>query len=242
MKRKQYLIAAGVAVMLVAIASFAIVKRVARDRLTARQNSSVFESDAWLPPQPEPESEGARNLRELREALNAFNGTKSFRANINISGAEGTSEGQIDVQKPNRFQGKLKTPSDNQENEIIGVDDTLYVLMEGVWIPLKAKKSDENINAAFKSLVSGEDSVITDQLPDDAKVERLSSNGKGCDTYKTTLEKDGNSISLKVCIQNGLPVFIETSAGSETVKVEYYDYNKVFTIERPTLLKEFRNL
>lgn len=236
------MIAGGVAVVLVAIASLAIIKGVASDRSAAPQNSAAYESDVWLPPQSEPESEGARNLRELREALEAFNGTKSFRANINISGAEGTSEGQISVQKPNRFHGKLKTPSDKKENEIIGVDDTLYVLMDGIWIPLKAKKSDENINAAFKSLVSGEDSVITEQLPDDTKVEKLSSSGKGCDIYKTTLAKDGKSIDLKVCIQNGLPVFIETSAGGELVKVEYYDYNKVFTIERPTLLKELRNL
>lgn len=242
MNSKKLILISSIAVLSAVILTAGVIWRKASEKSNGLDKTGLYQSDAWLPPESEPESEQTRNLRELREAINAFNETKSFRAKISISGSEGVSEGQIEVQKPNRFQGKLKTPSDDKENEIIGVDDILYVFLDGVWIPLKAKKSDENINAAFRSSVSGESSVISDNLPDDAKVEKISSNGKSCDFYKTILVKDGQTINLKVCVQNSLPIFIESSNGNEVLKVEYFDYNKVFTIEKPTLMKEFRNL
>ncbi|MBU1348500.1 hypothetical protein KJ781_00310 [Patescibacteria group bacterium] len=200
----------------------------------APSGQEAFESDAYLPPDPEPESEEVRNLRELLEAITTFQEATTFRAKLSIDADGGRTTGQIDVMKPERFHGTVEISSEDQNGEVIGVGTDLYVKQEdGTWLKVQSPTLSASLTSAFRSAV---ETNIQSSLPDSTVVSKTRNYGRSCDEYRTTVtDKDGNTADLAVCVKDGLPMFIDARADSGSVNVEYFDYNKLFVIERPTI-------
>ncbi|MBI4138862.1 hypothetical protein HY479_01790 [Candidatus Uhrbacteria bacterium] len=196
---------------------------------------------AWLPPTPNPETEEERNVRELREAIEAFANVKSFRANITIDHPGDSTTGELEVVKPNRFRGTMRLASDPKETTVIGVEDSLYVKVEDIWIPIRSPALSASLKEALRSSVSGDSVLRTERLPDGTVVQKRRNDAGGCEEYSTTItDENGASVDLTVCVANGLPSTLLVRKDGTTVTITYADFNALFTIERPTIPKEFR--
>jgi hypothetical protein len=195
---------------------------------------------AWLPPAPSSESEDAKNLRELKEAVEAFGSVKSFRATLVVTNANGTTNGSIKIQKPNRFHGTI-TADGAKEMEVIGIEKSLYVKIdEKTWIPIQSPEFSKTVTGAFQSSVSGNTALSGNLFPEGTAVSKKAGSGGTCDEYSTSIEQDGASTELIICVSKGLPQYIEATSALGSIRTEYTDYDQVFTIERPTVPKEFR--
>lgn len=198
---------------------------------------SATESPVYLPPPPPPESENARNLRELRSALEAFKEVKTFRAKLVIDGKDGQTTGQIEIMKPDRFRGTVRFPKDDQTSEVIGVGDTLYVkLPDSTWTSISTPAVSKALTQAFRAAVDGDQSAVKTALPDDAAVAKRTDEVRGCDEYTAPIQgAEDATIDMSVCVGQGLPVSIRLQSGTGSVTIDYFDYNKLFVIERPTI-------
>ncbi len=195
---------------------------------------------AWLPPSPAPENEDAKNLRELREAVGAFGSVKSFRSKLTVTNANGTTNGSIEIQKPDRFHGTISAEG-GKEMEVIGVEKSLYVKIdEKTWIPIQSPEFSKTVTGAFQSSVSGNTALTGNLFPDGTVVTKKPGGGGTCDEYSTSIEQDGAKTDLIICVSKGLPQYIEATSAIGSIRTEYTDYDQVFTIERPTVPKEFR--
>lgn len=201
--------------------------------------ASETESDVFLPPPPSEETENQRNLRELREAVEAFRTLKTFRAKLTIEGTSGATTGQIDVVKPDRFHGTLRVPKETQTSEVIGVSDTLYVrLPDGSWSSIQTPAVSKALAEAFRSTVDGNGSVIEAALPDEAIVTKRDDAAKGCTRYQTQITSaDTTAADVQICVSKGLPKLMNVQSPQGTIEVEYFDYNTLFVIERPTVAR-----
>jgi hypothetical protein len=194
--------------------------------------------DIYLPPEPPPESEMARNLRELREAIINFQSARTFRAKIAVTSANQKLSGQIDIMKPNRFHGTLQMPGKDgamELMEVIGVENSLYIrLAENIWTYLKNPEQAKALTQAYRSAVDGEGSVLTTVLPDGTDVTKTRDAAMNCDRYVAPVkDADGSKMELRVCVAGGMPKRIDIVASAGSAAIDYFDYNKLITIERP---------
>lgn len=210
-------------------------------RKTASVATNVDDTNpaVFLPPSPPEETEDQRNLRELREAIEQFQNAKTFRAKLSVSSKDGMTNGQIDIMKPDRFHGTMRTPKESQTSEVIGVGDTLYArLPDGSWRSVSTPSVAKALNEAFRSAVASDSSVIRNALPDGTAVTKRPDAGKGCDHYRAGLNQpDGGAVNLDMCVSKGFPKFMDLQSPQGSVSVEYFDYNKLFVIERPTVAR-----
>lgn len=207
------------------------------------QQPSVTPSDqqaqVYLPPAPEAETEQARNLRELREALSNFGSAKTFRSKMSVTTSAGTVTGQIDVMKPDRFHGTIetKTSGGTEKNEIIGIGSMMYVNVgNDLWALVKDPAKSKAYTDAFRSSVSEQASILPSVFPNDSIVTKARDAALDCDIYATTItppESTSTPLALQVCVQNNLPKRITFSPAAGSATVDYFDYNKLFVIERP---------
>jgi hypothetical protein len=219
------------------IVGFGCAKKTATGAASGSVNG--YESLAYLPPPAPAESEDARNLRELREALTAFQNAKTFRAKLAVDTTDGKTTGQIDVMKPDRFHGTVDVSSGGQESEVIGIGTNMYVKQaDGTWLQVESPPLAASLAKAFRSTVNTDSSIISASLPDTTVVTKSVNRTRSCDDYKTTVTgEDKTTTNLTVCVQNGLPKFIDATADQGYVSIEYVDYNTLFVIERPTVKK-----
>lgn len=199
-------------------------------------SNGVQESLVWLPPPPQEKDRNTRNREELLAAFEAFQHVKSFRAKLDINGNDGAVKGRIDVTKPDRFRGLLQ--ADKQTYEVIGVAETVYLrLPEGRWIPINSPSITESLTRAFRSAIDGNESLTKLPITDDAIVTKRVDMDRKCTRYETTLNPQDKATRtvLGICIANELPILIEAKTGQGNVMIDYFDYNSVFTIERPTI-------
>ncbi|MFA5935280.1 MAG: hypothetical protein WC787_00270 [Patescibacteria group bacterium] len=201
------------------------------------QGDGGFQSDAYLPPSPPPETENQMHLRELREAIERFQDARSFRAKLAIETKDGRMTGQIDVTKPERFHGSLQVPSQNgfETSEVIGVEKMFYIrLPNGNWTYVKNQEKSQALTTAFRSAVDGEDSLLGTSIPDSNTVTKNKDSALACDRYTTILtDAEGERTELTICVANGLPKRIEIKPATGGATIDYFDYNKLFVIERP---------
>ena len=199
-----------------------------------------FGTNAYLPPPKPPEDQTVTNLRELREAIVAFQEVKSFRANLLIDNEQGQTTGRIDVMKPDRFHGTIKVSTEDQEGEVIGIGNTLFIKVpdSDLWLEINAPEIATAMTSAFKSAVEGDAALIRSSLPDSTKVTKTKDGGRNCDKYETNIENDADlGVELSVCVSNGLPKYIRAETDQGIVDVEYFDYNTLFIIEKPNVIK-----
>ncbi|MFH1078515.1 MAG: hypothetical protein V1745_04540 [Patescibacteria group bacterium] len=235
MDRRTLLLA--LPIVLIPLIGFGVWKVTHGPATSSPSGQAGFESEAYLPPDPEPESEGARNLRELREAVAAFQQTTTFRAKLNVQTPDGQTSGQIDVMKPERFHGTVEVSSEDQNGEVIGVGTDMYVKQDdGTWLKIQSPTLAAALTTAFRSSVDTSEGLVSTRLPDGSTVTKSRNTGRACDEYRTAIaNEDGSTTDLVICVADGLPVFIDARANEGSVNVEYFDYNKLFTIERPTV-------
>lgn len=201
--------------------------------------NDAYEPQAYLPPPAPAEDENTRNLRELRAAVAAFQDAKTFRAKLYVDTSDGKTTGQIDVMKPDRFHGTVEVSKEGQNSEVIGVGTTIYVRQaDGSWLQVQSPELAAALANAFRSAVSTDSGLVNARLPDTSAVAKSANRTRSCDEYRTTVTGDDKSLTtLTVCVQNGLPRFIEATADQGYVSIEYFDYNTLFVIERPTVKK-----
>ncbi len=199
--------------------------------------TTTDEQQAFLPPLNQPESERQQNLRELREALRAFQTVKTVRAKLSLTSKDGLTTGQIDIVKPDRFHGTLHVPKQTDTSEVIGVASTLYLrLPDGSWTAVNTPKVAKALNDAFRSAVDGDQSIIQKALPDDTVVSKQEDTIKNCTRYRADLKtSEGQTTNISLCVAQNLPRVIELQTSNGQATVEYFDYNKLFTIERPVV-------
>jgi hypothetical protein len=198
-----------------------------------------YEPLAYLPPDQPQESDKTRNLRELRDAVTAFQDVKTFRAKLYVDAPDGKTTGQIDVMKPDRFHGTVDVPAGTDLNEVIGIGSAMYVKQaDGTWIQVQSPQLSEQLGAAFRSAVDTGNGLVSVKIPDSSDVTKTKNSIKNCDEYRTSVNgDDGKPVQLNVCVDNGLPKLVEATADTGYVSIEYFDYNKLFVIERPTVKK-----
>lgn len=190
---------------------------------------------AYLPPPPPPETENQINLRELNDGIQAFQNLRTYRAKIQIDTKTGDSNGVLDVVKPDRFRGVITSPDEKQNTELIGVGETVYIrTTAGSWVTLKTNAASKSITEAFRSAMNGNGTSMNKLFSDQVIVTKSENASKGCTNYHisddTKTEVDAN---LNICLYKGLPKMVEASNEQGSVSVDYYDFNKLFTIERP---------
>ncbi|MEO5927401.1 MAG: hypothetical protein ABIO72_01735 [Patescibacteria group bacterium] len=195
------------------------------------------EANVFLPPPQTPETENTRNLNELRAALLQFEQAKTFRAKLTLSIASAVVTGQIDVMKPDRFHGTMESQNASGQpdtSELVGVGDTLYIRMSKTqWGYVKDPEKAKAYTQAFRSSVSSQGSLLTQGLDDSLLVAKTRDGSLGCERYSTTIPSTSTPATLEVCVANGLPKRIVASSNGNTATVDYFDYNKLFVIERP---------
>jgi hypothetical protein len=196
------------------------------------------ESQVYLPPPPSPESDQVRNLRELQEALQNFERAKTFRAKLTLSTSDGTVTGQIDVMKPDRFHGTMQASAANgqsETSELIGVGDMLYVRVSAdAWAYVKDSAKAKAYTQAFRSSIESQLSLLPQDALDSLQVTKTHDGSLGCEQYSTAISTSSStSAALQVCVVNGLPKRITVSPKEGSATIDYFDYNKLFVIERP---------
>lgn len=210
-----------------------------------RKNSTAGQADtsnpsgnlAYLHTATDTETEQEKNLRELNAAIMAFQEVKSFRAKLAIDNSKEKISGQIDVLKPDRFHGVIKISGEDQAGEVIGINNALYVkLADKIWMQVQSPAVAAAMSKAFQSTVDGDRAAVKQELPKGTTVTHGRDLLRACEKYQTTITDEAESaIELSVCVADGLPKFITASANQGSVEVEYFDYNELFTIERPTV-------
>jgi hypothetical protein len=205
---------------------------------TNTPTSTGYVSNAYLPPEPAPETQNQINVRELREAIAQFQTARTFRSKLQVKTSDGNVTGQIDVMKPGRFHGTVQAPDasgKSETSEIVAVDDMFYIrLANGEWAFVKTKEKARALTEAFRSTVDGQDSVLMTLIPDSAIVKKSIDSGLKCDRYETDVtDANGENFNLKVCVSSGLPKRIEVVSASGNATIDYFDYNRLITIERP---------
>jgi hypothetical protein len=198
-----------------------------------------YEPLAYLPPDPPPEDDKAKNLRELRDAVAAFQSVKTFRAKLYVDAPDGKTTGQIDVMKPDRFHGTVDVPDGSQQNEVIGIGTAMYLKQaDGTWIQVQSAQLSSELGAAFRSAVDTDNGLVSVKIPDSSDISKSRNQIRNCDEYRTSVSgDDGKPVQLTICVDKGLPKIVEATADAGYVSIEYFDYNKLFVIERPTVKK-----
>jgi hypothetical protein len=204
------------------------------DKTKPAENSANL---AYLHTATDTESETDKNLRELNAAIMAFQEVKSFRAKLAIDNNKEKISAQIDVLKPDRFHGVIKISGEDQAGEVIGINNALYVkLADKIWMQVQSPAVAAAMSKAFQSAVDGDRAAVKQELPKGATVTHGRDLLRACEKYQTTITNEPESaIELSVCVADGLPKFISASTDQGSVEVEYFDYNELFTIERPTV-------
>lgn len=199
--------------------------------------SENFGNLAYLHSSASAETENEKNLRELNEAISAFQEVKSFRAKLSIESDAEKIAGQINVLKPDRFHGVINLTGEKQSGEVIGIGNALYVkLVDQIWVQVQSPTVAQAMSKAFQSTVDGDRAAIKQKLPAGTVVTRGQDLLRACDKYQTSLaDERKNAIELTVCVADGLPKFIRAGSDQGAVEIEYFDYNELFTIERPTV-------
>jgi hypothetical protein len=208
-----------------------------RSKTPGSLSGSSTGSDVYLPPPADAETEEQVARRELREALQNFREAKTFRAKFSLQTKDGPVSGQIDVTKPDRFRGTVTAPKDGktETSEVIGVASSFYIkLGPDVWTYVKNQKQAALLTKAFRSAVDGSSSALSAVIPDSATVTRSKNPTLSCQVYTTTLNDEaGNPFKMTVCVAAGLPKRIEIFPSEGSITIDYFDFNKMFVIERP---------
>jgi len=204
----------------------------------SEQSGSGFRSAAFLP-SLSTKTENQQNLEELRTIFVNFQNAKSFRSDIAVDLSGDTTRGEMEIAKPSRFRGKLSV--DGETLEVTGVEDILYFKNpDGIWVPLRSEILTEQLQHAFSLAIQGTTEESATLLPDGLTVTKVRDRNRSCDEYSTQIEDEsGNTIDLRVCAENGLPLFVEAIRADGSVKNAYRDFNVVIVIERPSIPKAF---
>lgn len=204
---------------------------------TGTTTTTPQEAQVFLPPPPAPESDSQRNMRELRDALLRFEDAKTFRAKMTLTTKDGTVSGQIDVMKPERFHGTMGSTQSNgasDKSELIGIGDMLYVrVAKDQWAYVKDPAKAKAYTTAFRASINSQASILPAVLPENTTVAKTRDNSLGCDRYSMTISDASSSAAVQVCVANGLPKRIILTPDGGSATIDYFDYNKLFVIERP---------
>ncbi|GEM_PF-643111 len=184
-----------------------------------------------LPPASAPDS----NVNtELSDSLNSFRALKSFRVKFTMVTPQGRLKANLEFVKPNRFRGVLEV-GQASKTEIIAVDDSLYLRANNSqWANLSNTQAAQALRASLKQALSGDTSLDKIKLDETALVKKSRDEARQCDLYKTTTRNaTSNTTVIEVCAVNGWPKYVSIQGDTHPIEFEYYDYNKVFLIERP---------
>lgn len=188
-----------------------------------------------VPPPPDPEQTTPPSPRdELRAILQAFRDLKSFRSKITIPSKQGDITGTLDFQKPDRLHAILQAGT-GDPTEIIVVDTSLYMRNAKVsWVNFSKSATAKKLGESIRSTMSGDSSLDKLAITDAAEITKTQDADNGCDLYSSTLQNaSGKDIPVTVCAVNGLPKILTMDSSDGQIRLEYYDYNAVFLIERP---------
>lgn len=228
------------ALLFLSLVSLALFGWGCKKKTDAGMNATTtgFVSNAYLPPEKPGESENAANIRELREAISNFQNVRTFRAKIQVETTAGQVSGQLDVMKPDRFHGTMQVPGEKgktESSEVVGVGEMFYIRVSPTqWAYVKTPEKAKALTEAFRSTVDGQDSVLMTVVPDTATVSKMINASRACTQYDTTVtDKEGATFKLSVCVDKGLPKRIEVQPEKGMAAIEYFDYNRLITIERP---------
>lgn len=211
-----------------------------KDAASQNPTTTPREAQVYLPPEAPAESEQDRNLRELREAIQNFENAKTFRAKMSLTSSDGNVSGQIDVMLPDRFHGTMQSPGANgktETSELIGVGDMLYVKAQNsLWAYVKDPVKAKAYAKAFRSSIGNQFSHFFDGQQAALEVKKTHDGSLGCDRYSTTVASatsTSDKAEIQICVSNALPKRITIKAQDGSANIDYFDYNKLFVIERP---------
>lgn len=188
-----------------------------------------------VPPPPDPErTEPPTPREELGAILQAFRDLKSFRSKITIPSKQGDITGTLDFQKPDRLHAILQAGT-GDPTEIIVVDTSLYMRNAKVsWVNFSKSATAKKLGESIRSAMSGDSSLDKLAITASSTITKSTDADNGCDLYASTLQAaDGKEIPVSVCAVNGLPKYLTMDSDTGQMRLEYYDYNAVFLIERP---------
>ena len=170
---------------------------------------------------------------ELRQAIQAFEDTKSYRATITADVGNGQKLlGGMEFMRPNRFRGLISNTS-TSTTELIVVDNDLYMRIDsGSWTKLITNGSKANA-ASIRSVLSGGDALESQVLDDSVDVQKSVDAARSCTLYQVHPADDASTTDLSVCVLNSLPLYADISNANRKAHIDFFDYDTVFTIARP---------
>lgn len=147
--------------------------------------------------------------------------------------------GKIEVVKPDRFHGNFQLGGDTVVQEIIGVQDTLYVqLPDKTWRKIVSPTLTQALKNAFQSTVRDNQTLLDSHLTSSNQITKSVNTVQNCTSYQTTIEeKTVASTDVTICATDGLPKTMTLVSEQGSVSIDYFDYNALFTIERPTVIE-----
>lgn len=172
--------------------------------------------------------------QELRAALQNFRDAKSVRATVTSGTAGNQIIAKLQIAKPGRFQGMIDTGK-GTPFEIIVVDTSMYMrLVGGGWINMSKTPSAKTIAEGLREILNVQGNLDVFGVDETVSISRYPLPAKNCTMYETKLKnEEGVSQESEVCIRDGRPASLEIKTAEGPVRIEYYDYNAVFLIERP---------
>lgn len=172
--------------------------------------------------------------QELRDVLQNFKQSKSFRATVTSGTPGGQIVAKLQIAKPGRFQGMIDTGK-GTPFEVIVIDTSMYMRLVGSgWINLSKTSSAKTIAEALREILNVQGNLDVFGVDEAVSITRYPLPAKNCDMYETKLKNaEGVSQESEICVRDGRPASLEIKTAEGPVRIDYYDYNAVFLIERP---------
>ncbi len=171
---------------------------------------------------------------ELDTILKNFRGVKSFRMKLTYATPQGEFASTLEFLRPRRFRGVMQI-ANQTATEIIIVDDSLYIRPSGgTWTDLSGTEAAKAIGASLRNSLSGDTGLDALGVDPSAVVKKMRDDTRACDLYRAAVRsQDGKPASLEICAIDRLPKYVTITTEQGPLTFEYFDYGKLFLIERP---------
>jgi hypothetical protein len=172
---------------------------------------------------------------DLLSAMQNFYASKSFRSNVTLKTSEGTFKAKMDFQKPQRIRGDIMLRPGTNVDMVFAEDELFLRFNNEPWANISKIPSAQTIATSMKDSLTGQASLDNLGVDQNLPVKRTADRSRKCDLYRTSLtDKDGKAYEVEICVADGYPKILEIKSASNPLKIEYFDYNAVFLIEKPT--------
>jgi hypothetical protein len=173
---------------------------------------------------------------DLLSAMQNFYASKSFRSNVTLKNIRGNVLKRRWIFKNLNASVVTSCFVPGTNVDMVFAEDELFLRFNNEpWANISKIPSAQTIATSMKDSLTGQASLDNLGVDQNLPVKRTADRSRKCDLYRTSLtDKDGKAYEVEICVADGYPKILEIKSASNPLKIEYFDYNAVFLIEKPT--------